>query len=130
MSLLLDTCTFLYLIDDFARVPVVTRERIQSEPVYVSMLSLWEILIKHAKGRLEIAIHGQTLTAFWKAQCEALKMPALPVNESALAHLENLPALHQDPFDRLLICQAIEHGLALVTPDAQIRQYPIKTLWD
>ena len=46
-----------------------------------------------------------------------------------LDHLLNLPPLHRDPFDRMLICQAIAHGLAILTPDERIRQYPVRTVW-
>lgn len=53
----------------------------------------------------------------------------LPLRPETLAPLERLPALHRDPFDRMLICQAIQEGLVLVTPDETIRRYPIRTLW-
>jgi PIN domain nuclease of toxin-antitoxin system len=58
-------------------------------------------------------------------------MDALPLafDEGAVVHLTKLPDHHRDPFDRMLICQAIEHDLTLVTVDEHIRQYPIKTLW-
>ena len=49
--------------------------------------------------------------------------------DEATLHLPCLPPLHKDPFDRMLVCQAIEHGLTLVTPDHSIRKYPIRTLW-
>ncbi|HEX7382423.1 MAG TPA: PIN domain-containing protein, partial [Nevskiaceae bacterium] len=54
---------------------------------------------------------------------------ALDLREAAVRHLSHLPHIHRDPFDRLLICQAIEYGLALVTPDPWIQRYPIRALW-
>lgn len=54
---------------------------------------------------------------------------SLDLTEDAALHLTKMPDLHRDPFDRMLICQAAVHGLALVTPDEQIGRYPIVTLW-
>ncbi len=52
-----------------------------------------------------------------------------PVHEAAVAQLTKLPDVHRDPFGRMLICQAIEHGRTRVTPDVQIRRYRIRALW-
>ena len=53
----------------------------------------------------------------------------LPLEDAATLQLNKLPNLHNDPFDRMLICQAIEGGMTLVTSDENVQQYPIKTLW-
>ena len=53
----------------------------------------------------------------------------LDLSEAATLQLPKLPALHRDPFDRMLVCQAVAHGLTLVTPDTAVRSYPIRTLW-
>ena len=53
----------------------------------------------------------------------------LPLDEVAALQVGRLPALHKDPFDRMLVCQAIAHGLAIVTPDPLIAQYPVRTVW-
>ena len=54
---------------------------------------------------------------------------SLPLDESALAHLEKLPAVHRDPFDRMLVCQAIQHELEIATTDEVVQRYPVKTVW-
>ena len=54
---------------------------------------------------------------------------ALPIDEESALHVAKLPALHADPFDRMLVSQAIVHGLAIVTPDPLVTQYPARTLW-
>lgn len=54
---------------------------------------------------------------------------ALELDGAAVLHLPKLPLLHRDPFDRMLICQAIDLGMSLMTPDAMIRSYPVRTLW-
>ncbi len=53
----------------------------------------------------------------------------LPLSEEMALQVVRLPAIHRDPFDRLLICQAIAEGMAILTPDERIRQYPIRTIW-
>jgi PIN domain nuclease of toxin-antitoxin system len=60
---------------------------------------------------------------------EAHGFTELPLTEAAAFQLTKLPELHRDPFDRMLVCQCIEHGLTLVTPDEAIQDYPIRTLW-
>ncbi len=53
----------------------------------------------------------------------------MPLDNNAIFHLTNLPNYHRDPFDRMLICQAIEHDLTLLASDGLITQYPVKTAW-
>jgi PIN domain nuclease of toxin-antitoxin system len=53
----------------------------------------------------------------------------LPLEEAAVCYLARLPVLHQDPFDRMLICQALANGLTLLTPDAQLHRYPVAIRW-
>jgi len=130
MNLLLDTCTFLRLISDYERIPAATLTHLETGNLAVSVICLWEILIKQGKGLLRIDSDGAPTSLFWRRSCETLNLRILPVTVNDVAHLENLPAIHRDPFDRLLICQAIEHGLAIVTPDDHVRRYPVKTLWD
>ena len=54
---------------------------------------------------------------------------SLPLDEEATLYLAKLPDLHKDPFDRILICQAIVSGLIILTPDEQISQYPLRSMW-
>jgi PIN domain nuclease of toxin-antitoxin system len=130
VRLLLDSCTFLWLIWDEAPLSPVAREAIM-EPgnqVWLSAASIWEITIKHLIGRLDVRsdVHPDT---FYRAQRAAHGIEPLPVREEDISHLPKLPDLHRDPFDRILICQAIAEGLTLVTPDETIRRYPVRTLW-
>lgn len=60
---------------------------------------------------------------------EAHRIEPLALEEAAALLLSTLPALHRDPFDRMLICQAIAHGLGILSPDERIRQYPVCTVW-
>ncbi len=63
------------------------------------------------------------------AQCLLSRLASLALEEEATLHLTRLPEMHKDPFDRMLICQAIVHGLVILTPDELIMQYPIRCIW-
>jgi PIN domain nuclease of toxin-antitoxin system len=128
MKVLVDTCTFLWMADD---APELSRQArtIVTDPnndVYLSAASAWEIAIKHALGKLPLP---EPPRRFVPTQRTLLALTALPIEEAAVLALDRLPALHRDPFDRVLICQALTHGLAIISPDPQIQQYPIPTLW-
>ena len=128
MKLLLDTCTFLWLIADARRLPapVVERFKRPDTEVYLSAASAWEIALKHALGKLPLEEAPQRLVP---AQRDAHGISALAIDEESALHLSRLPALHRDPFDRLLVSQAIVHGLTILTPDPLITQYPARTWW-
>ncbi|MCK4819843.1 type II toxin-antitoxin system VapC family toxin, partial [bacterium] len=89
-------------------------------------VSTWEISIKHALGRLSLP---EPPERFIPAQREQHGVETLPLEESATLHLTRLPQLHKDPFDRMLICQAIIHGMLIMTPDELISQYPVRSTW-
>lgn len=128
MKILLDTCTFLWVIWDS---PDLSRKargilRDPGNEVHLSVVSAWEISVKHALGRLPLPADPMTLVP---EQREAHGIESLALDEESALRLAILPALHADPFDRMLVCQAITHGLAILTPDHEIRAYPVKTVW-
>ena len=131
MNLLLDTRTFLWLIWDEPRIGPALRDRLTDPEnrLFLSTISLWEATAKYAAGRLEVRAPGPAWRHFVE-QREAHDIEPLPLDDASVGHVETLPFIHKDPFDRLLICQAIEHGLGIVTPDDHIRRYPVKTVWD
>ena len=128
MRVLLDTCTFLWLVEgdrmlsEPAQIAIVDPEN----EVFLSPASAWEIVIKHALGRLELA---ESPDVYVPTQRALHRIDPLSIDESAVLQIGKLPALHRDPFDRLLVAQAIVHGCALASPDALIRQYPVRILW-
>ena len=63
------------------------------------------------------------------AQRKQHGIESLELDEQAALHLNRLPVLHKDPFDRMLVCQAIAQGLVILTPDSLIAQYPVRTAW-
>jgi len=130
VRLLLDSCAFLWMIWDEPELTARARALIADprNEVYLSAISLWEILVKHQTGRLELRQPVEP-ARFYAEQREAHRISPLPLEEEAVAQLAKLPNLHRDPFDRMLICQAIAHGLAVLTPDAAIQRYPVRTVW-
>jgi PIN domain nuclease of toxin-antitoxin system len=127
MRLLLDTHIFLWYISADPHLPAAFRDAIRdpANEVYLSVASLWETVIKHALGKLPLP---EVPAEFLPRQREAHKIASLPVEEAALTHLAGLPALHRDPFDRILIAQALQTGMKLVTVDEAIRAYPVSLL--
>lgn len=128
MKCLLDTCTFLWIIAGAKELSPKAKE-IFANPaneVLLSAVSVSELSVKHALGKLPLP---STIERFVIEQRERHGIAALPLDERAVLHLHKLPALHRDPFDRMLICQAIEHDCLLLTPDPLIAQYPVRVLW-
>ena len=128
MKLLFDTCTFLWWSAGASRVPRAVRATV-SDPaheVFLSTVSVWEIMLKHQVGRLPLPHPPER---FLREQRERHGFRSLPIDEASVLQLLRLPPLHKDPFDRMLVCQAIEHGMTLLTPDPLIAQYPVRITW-
>ena len=128
MKLLLDTCTFLWAVRGDTRLSK-TAANLFCDPandVFLSAISAWEIAVKHGLGRLPLSDPPSVYVP--RERARHLIEP-LPLNEGATLMLDKLPAVHADPFDRLLVCQAIEAGLTLLTPDAAIHRYPVPVAW-
>ena len=127
MRFLLDTCTFLWLAGGSSlSTAAAAAIRNPSHEVYLSAVSGWEIVTKHASGRLPLPEPPDRLIP---TERTLRGLAALPFDEESALQGQKLPALHRDPFDRMLIAQAIAHGLAIVTPDPLITQYPVRTIW-
>ena len=128
MRLLLDTCTFLWIVADAPALSRRARDLFQASDneVFLSAASAWEIAVKHGLGRL--ALTGPP-ERFVRDMREAHAIASLAIDEESALHVSRLPELHRDPFDRMLVSQAIVHGLAILTPDRLIAQYPGRTIW-
>jgi PIN domain nuclease of toxin-antitoxin system len=127
MRLLLDTHIFLWYINADPHLPAVVRDAIRepANEVYLSVASIWEAVIKHALGKLPLP---EPPAVYLPRQRVAHKIASLPIEELTFLHLSGLPPLHRDPFDRILIAQALQHGLTLATVDAAVRAYPVPLL--
>lgn len=128
MRLLLDTCTFLWVVAGDPALSDRCRDLLLdgSNETYLSVVSAWEIVVKHGLGRLPLPEPPERFVA---DQRERHGIAPLALDEVAVLHLSRLPRLHRDPFDRMLVCQAIAGGLAILTPDDRIARYPVRCLW-
>jgi PIN domain nuclease of toxin-antitoxin system len=128
LRLLLDTCTFLWITLDAPELSQRARELFvePANDVYLSTVSAWEIALKVSIGRLSIP-WGRG--SFIRTQREQHGIDSLPLDEETALHLPRLPDLHKDPFDRMLVCQALCHGLVILTPDDLILRYSVRTEW-
>jgi PIN domain nuclease of toxin-antitoxin system len=122
MRLLLDTHIFLWYITGDPRLPapVVTLIRDPANEVYLSVVSVWEAMVKYQLGKLPLPQPPET---YVPQQRQRHQMESLPLDEESVTNLAQLPALHKDPFDRMLLCQAIHHGLTIASTDHAVRAY-------
>ncbi len=128
MRILLDTSTFLWIITDAPELSPRACKlfRDPTNEVYLSTVSTWEIAIKYALDRLPLPEPPERFIPF---QRKEHGVESLPLEEEATLHLARLPRIHKDPFDRMLVCQALVHGLVILTPDEFILQYPVRWIW-
>jgi PIN domain nuclease of toxin-antitoxin system len=127
MRLLLDTHIFLWFISGDKRLPNSVRESIQNfeNEIYLSVISLWETIIKYQLGKLLLP---EAPEIYLPKQRERHFISSLELDEASVSRLTEIPSLHRDPFDRILICQALEHDMTLVTVDDLVRSYPVSLL--
>ena len=128
MNLLLDTCTFVWLVSDPDRLSQTVVETIDDarNDLALSDVSVWEICLKWQVGKIGLPVPPRP----WiEQQVETWRLDRVEIQRAHLYRVSELPRHHQDPFDRLLVAQSIEGGLTLVTPDRAIRQYPAAVLW-
>ncbi len=127
MRLLLDTHVFLWYITADPKLPATFRVASQdpANEVYLSVASVWEAVIKYHLGKLPLPAPPAD---FLPRQREAHGIASLPIDEGAMSHLAGLSPLHRDPFDRLLVAQALQHGLTIATVDPDIAAYPVPLL--
>jgi PIN domain nuclease of toxin-antitoxin system len=127
MRLLLDTHTFLWFIEDNPLLSSDAKNLLESDvDLLISTASLWEIAIKNNIGKLGLA---QPFEIFIPSQLAKNAIELLPIEISHLAVITRLPMHHRDPFDRLLIAQAITEQVPIVSVDNKFDTYGIKRLW-
>jgi PIN domain nuclease of toxin-antitoxin system len=130
MRLLLDTHTFLWAISEPEKLPVKARRAIEDEriPTFVSAIALWEITIKVRIGKLDLGWDDDLITAAQNAGIEPL--PLTP--EEAATYGELTESFNNDPFDRMIIWQAIQRDMILVSGDPEFKKFEdngLKLLW-
>jgi PIN domain nuclease of toxin-antitoxin system len=128
MRLLLDSHTVLWAATDDDRLPDNVRELIadRRNRVVVSVASTWELTLKALAGRLRLP---EPPAAYFDGLVRDFGLDLLAVRQGHVAALPELPEIHEDPFDRMLVAQALVEDLDLVTGDERIRRYPVRTIW-
>jgi PIN domain nuclease of toxin-antitoxin system len=127
MRILLDTHIFLWFISGDTRLLTDVRDTIRDpkNEVYLSSVSIWEAIVKYQLGTLPLPEPPET---YLPKQRDLHQISSLALDESSVLQLAKLPPLHRDPFDRMLICQALQNGLSIATVDAAIRAYSVSIL--
>jgi PIN domain nuclease of toxin-antitoxin system len=130
--IVLDTHTWVWWVSNPDNLSVTAKNRINrsitDNTIFVSSISVWEVAMLVAKGRLKLALDIKD----WLAKCEALPfLRFIPVNNGIAVKSAQLPGkIHSDPADRIIIATAIIHACTLITQDDKILNYPhVKTLW-
>ena len=125
MRYLLDTHAIIWYVWADPRLPIALRDLMDSEECFYSITSLWEIAIKQSLGKLK----GDFTIADLDGRCRVAGFGRLPIRPNHLERIKTLPNVHRDPFDRLLVAQAQEEDLSIITNDRLIPQYPVSTIW-
>lgn len=127
MRILLDTHIFLWFISGDTQLSIEIRDAIR-EPdneIYLSAVSVWEAIVKYQLGKLPLPEHPKT---YLPKQRDLHQISSLSLDENSVIQLARLPPLHRDPFDRMLICQALQSGLTIATVDSEVRAYPVSVI--
>lgn len=125
-SILLDTHTFIWLSEDDPNLPTSLRTTIENtDQVLVSIVSFWEISIKLNIGKISLKDDFNSI----KTRFQATKFILLPISITDTIQLSQLPTHHKDPFDRILIAQAINRSLPIASRDVAFDVYNVQRLW-
>ena len=128
MRLLLDTHTFIWFVTDSPKLSVIVKQLIEDEnnEKLLSTASVWEMAIKHSSGKLSF---GQPFRVFIEQQISLNSIDLLNINFNHIDIVATLPLHHRDPFDRLLIAQAMVEQIPILSADSAFDAYSIQRLW-
>jgi PIN domain nuclease of toxin-antitoxin system len=127
MKLLLDTHTFLWFIDDSSLFSAKGKTLLEADnTLLLSLRSLWEIVIKLCLGTLTVAMPTEVLMI---QQLTSNDIDVLSITVPHLVTVSTLPLYHRDPFDRLIIAQAMVEQMPIVSADPALDAYPVQRLW-
>ena len=126
MRYLLDTNVLVFMLCAPQELSAEAKRVVQNERhLFASIASFWEIAIKQKLGKLSIRLGIPEM----EAVCRGRGIDILPIGATAIERTKTLPDIHRDPFDRLLVAQALDEGLAIVTRDKAIPRYPVQAVW-
>ena len=126
MKAILDTSTFLWGLSAPEKLSLAARNAVASSERFLSVASIWEVLIKVRSGKLPLPVPaGNYLTA----KMTANGVRVLSIKLEHVLEIEKLQLHHRDPFDRILIAQSLQEGWPIITADPVFKQYPIRVIW-
>jgi PIN domain nuclease of toxin-antitoxin system len=126
-SLLLDTHAFIWYSENDPKLPNRLKTEIEkADQVYISIASLWEIAIKLSIKKLSLLSSYESI----EDSLEPAGISLLPISFADTVQVMNLPLHHRDPFDRIIIAQAINRSIIVVSGDSVFKAYPIQVLWE
>lgn len=128
MNAILDTHAFLWMVTDDRRLSETAREVITdgANEVFLSAASMWEMVLKAGLGKLHLSGGPARFLAH---EIRRNRLSPLAIQPAHVLRVASLPAIHKDPFDRLLIAQAQVENLPLITADPEITRYPVQAIW-
>lgn len=122
---LIDSHVLLWLLENSPQLSTTAKDIIQNQDLAISIASLWEIEIKRSIGKLQVPFIPTQLAKI----CTDRDIQIVPVTPAELDVLGNLPFIHRDPFDRIIISTALSKGYPLLTHDENIQKYNLQTIW-
>ena len=122
---LIDSHVLLWLLENSPKLSTTAKDIIQNQDLAISIASLWEIEIKRSIGKLQVPFIPTQLAKI----CTDRDIQIVPVTPAELDVLGNLPFIHRDPFDRIIISTALSKGYPLLTHDENIQKYNLQTIW-
>jgi PIN domain nuclease of toxin-antitoxin system len=124
-AVLLDTNVLYWILHSPERLSSKARRLVQEGPAIASVASYWEVVIKSGKGTIPVL----DPVVWWDRAVALSGVGVLSIRANHVSALHGLPGHHRDPFDRILVAQAIAEGLPLVTSDPLLKRYPVKVIW-
>jgi PIN domain nuclease of toxin-antitoxin system len=122
---LLDTHALVWAIGEPERLPAAARAAVQSNQAKVSVASLWEMIVK--KNRHTAPVRDPLV--WWDKHIAKVGTEVIPIRIPHVAELDRLPEIHRDPFDRILVAQALAENCTLVTRDSTLARYGVPVVW-
>jgi PIN domain nuclease of toxin-antitoxin system len=128
LKALLDTHTLLWLVDNPEQLPAKVTDICEdgNNALYISIASFWELAIKMSLGKIELEANALARLKTW---CDENAVQLLPISLSHCQQLQTLPFHHRDPFDRLLIAQALCEQFTLLSADGHFADYSVDVIW-
>jgi PIN domain nuclease of toxin-antitoxin system len=128
MKLLVDTHVFLSFISDDGRLSARSLAALinPGNELYLSVAAIWEIVTKYQIGKLPLP---SPVSSFVEQEVGKNRMRTLPILESHVFRLLQLPLIHRDPFDRIMIAQSLEETLPIISSDRALSRYSVEIVW-